>query len=77
MDRNTRLNGMIKLDGAITTVRYTWRDRLARLYRLTIRSRMEIFPRLAIMGSTTRKLRLTSLAIPTWIRRHIRIQCLG
>ena len=81
MARHTRQNRMNKhnLGRTITMQRSTWRDRLGRLYRLTIIARMGIQPRLDSMGSSTRPPRLTRMVSLTRLRRLIRCHgwCLG
>ena len=72
--RKTRLARMIRLDITISTARLTWRDRLERLYRQTILTRLTSFPRPDSMPGMTRQTRTTRMFRLTRLRIHIRGQ---
>ena len=72
IDRHTSLIRMIRLDIAITTSGLTWRARIARLYRLNILARLEIWHILDSTTSMARNTRLTRTISHDRLHIHIR-----
>ena len=73
MARYTILYRIIKMARAITMARLT----CARLYRRTVLSRLESYPRLDIMTSMTRPTRLTDMVRLAILHRLISVQGWG